>query len=91
LSLKKVEDYSTYLTVQANFAASTQNQAFNTLVFLYKRVLECPLESVEAVRTHKEPRIPVVLTCYARQLLFGDTKALCAAVFNPIINNDKFV
>lgn len=36
---KKVEDYLTYLAVQANVAAATQNQAFNALVFLYKRVL----------------------------------------------------
>jgi len=60
---KKVEDYLTYLAVQANVVASTQNQAFNTLVFLYKLVLERPLEGVEAVRTHKEPRISVVSTC----------------------------
>ena len=60
---KKVEDYLTYLAVQANVAASTQNQAFNALVFLYKRVLEHLLEGVDAVRTRKEPRIPVVLTC----------------------------
>ena len=59
---KKVEDYLTYLAVQANVAASTQNQAFNALVFLYKRVLEHPLENIKAVRTRKEQRIPVVLT-----------------------------
>jgi len=58
---KKVEDYLTYLVVQANVAASTQNQAFNALVFLYKQVLERPLEGVEATRTHKAARIPVVL------------------------------
>ncbi len=59
---KKVEDYLTYLAVQANVAASTQNQAFNALVFLYKRVLGNPLEGVEATRSHKTQRIPVVLT-----------------------------
>jgi len=59
---KKVEDFLTYLAVQANVAASTQNQAFNALVFLYKRILECPLEGVEAARTRKEKRIPEVLT-----------------------------
>jgi len=59
---KKVKDYLTYLAVQANVAASTQNHAFNALVFLYKRVLEHPLEGVEAVRTRREPRVPVVLT-----------------------------
>jgi hypothetical protein len=40
---KKVEDCLTYLAVQANVAAATQNQPFNALVFLYKRVLDRPL------------------------------------------------
>ena len=38
---KKVEDYLTHLAVRANVAAATQNQAFNALVFLYKRVAVC--------------------------------------------------
>ena len=59
---KKVEDYLTYLALQANVAASTQNQAFNALVFLYKQVLKHTLAGVQATRTRKEPRIPVVLT-----------------------------
>lgn len=42
-------------------AVSTQNQAFNALVFLFKRVLEQPLENVSAARSRKEQRIPVVL------------------------------
>ena len=61
-SEKKVEDFLTHLAVQANVAASTQNQAFNALVFLYKRVLKHSLEGVDAARTRKEKRIPVVLT-----------------------------
>ena len=61
-SEKKVEDFLTHLAVQANVAASTQNQAFNALVFLYKRVLKYSLEGVDAARTRKEKRIPVVLT-----------------------------
>jgi len=48
--------------VQNSVAASTQNQAFNALIFLYKRVLLQPLENVSATRSRKEPRIPVVLT-----------------------------
>ncbi len=59
---KNVEDFLTHLAVQANVAASTQNQAFNALVFLYRRVLQRPLENVAAARSRKEPRIPVVLT-----------------------------
>ena len=59
---KKVEDFLTHLAVQANVAASTQNQAFNSLVFLYKQVLKCPLEGVDAARSRKEKRVPEVLT-----------------------------
>ncbi|VAX04381.1 Tyrosine recombinase XerD [hydrothermal vent metagenome] len=59
----KVEAFLTHLAVQANVAASTQNQAFNALVFLFKRVLKQPLENVSVTRSrNKEPRIPVVLT-----------------------------
>jgi len=59
---RKVEDFLTHLAVQAGVAASTQNQAFNALVFLFKQVLKRPLENVSAARSRKEPRVPVVLT-----------------------------
>ena len=59
----KVEDFLSYLAMQRNVAVSTQNQAMNALVFLYKRVLEKPLEkTVDAVRSTKNRKIPVVLT-----------------------------
>jgi hypothetical protein len=36
-------------------AAATQNQAMNALVFLYKRILEQPLnETINAVRAEKK-------------------------------------
>ncbi|MCP4296550.1 MAG: tyrosine-type recombinase/integrase, partial [Proteobacteria bacterium] len=59
---KKVEDYLTHLAVHANMAQSTQNQAFNALVFLYSKILTHPLENIKATRSRKEKRIPVVLT-----------------------------
>ena len=59
---QKVEEYLTHLAVQGNVAASTQNQAFNALLFLYRHVLDQPLEGIQAARSRKEPRIPVVLT-----------------------------
>jgi len=61
-SERKVEAFLTHLAVQGNVAATTQNQAFNALIFAYKKILKQPLENVDAVRTRKEPRIPVVLT-----------------------------
>ena len=58
----KVEQFLTHLAVNKNVAPSTQNQAFNALVFLYTKVLNAPLKGVSACRSRKEPRIPVVLT-----------------------------
>ncbi|VAW46550.1 Integron integrase IntIPac [hydrothermal vent metagenome] len=58
----KVEQFLTHLAVHKNVAPSTQNQAFNALVFLYSKVLNTPLKGVSASRSRKEPRIPVVLT-----------------------------
>ncbi len=40
----KIETFLTDLAIQGNVAASTQNQAMNALVFLYKRVLNHALE-----------------------------------------------
>ncbi len=58
----KVESFLTDLAVKKNVAASTQNQALNSLVFLYSKVLSKPLENVQAARSKKQPRIPVVLS-----------------------------
>lgn len=59
----KVEAFLSFLAIQRNVAVSTQNQAMNALVFLYKQVLEKPLEKrIDAVRSTKNRRIPVVLT-----------------------------
>lgn len=58
----KVEEFLTYLAIQRKVAVSTQNQAMNALVFLFKRVLEMPLEkTVNAIRSTKNRKIPVVL------------------------------
>ena len=49
----KIEAFLTDLAVRGNVAASTQNQAMNALVFLYKRVLSHALQgSIDAVRAH---------------------------------------
>ncbi len=57
-----VENFLTHLATHMNVAPSTQNQALNALLFLYSRVLTRPLVGINASRSRKEPRIPVVLT-----------------------------
>jgi len=50
------------LAVNGKVAAATQNQAFNSLLFLYREVLDQTIEGVDAVRAERPVRVPVVLT-----------------------------
>ena len=59
----KIEAFLTHLAVNKNVAPATQNQAMNALVFLYKRVLNLPLDgSINAIRADRKVIVPVVLT-----------------------------
>ena len=58
----KVELFLSDLAVNGQVAASTQNQAFNALLFLYRQVLHQPFENVQAVRADRPVRVPTVLT-----------------------------
>ncbi|MBF0230535.1 MAG: integron integrase [Desulfamplus sp.] len=59
----KIEQFLTHLAVKENVAPSTQNQAMNALVFLYKKVLKQPLEEkIDAVRAKEHRHLPVVMT-----------------------------
>ncbi|MBL7136868.1 MAG: phage integrase N-terminal SAM-like domain-containing protein [Candidatus Marinimicrobia bacterium] len=59
---KKIETFLTFLAREKKVVPSTQNQALNALVFLYKKVLKQPLnEKINAERASKNVKIPVVL------------------------------
>jgi len=58
----EIEAFLTDLVVNKNVAAATQNQAFNALLFLYRRVLKQEIEGINAVRSKKNMRLPVVMT-----------------------------
>ncbi len=59
----EVEAFLTYLAVDSNVAASTQNQALQAILFLYREVLHQPLEvSLDFLRAKRPKRLPTVLT-----------------------------
>jgi integrase len=59
----EITAFLTHLAVQANVAASTQNQALSALLFLYKEVLQQKIGWLDQVERAKKPaRLPVVLT-----------------------------
>ena len=61
LSDKDIKEFLTFLAVERKVAASTKNQAFNALLFLFRHVLgKEPGDLKNAVRTKRKPYIPVV-------------------------------
>ena len=63
LGADEVTAFLSHLAIQRNVAASTQNQALNAILFLYRDVLKCTLPWLENVQRARKPqRLPVVLT-----------------------------
>src|SRR2546425_13300810 len=63
LSSEHISQFLTHLAVDGHVAASTQNQALNALIFLYRQVLKIELPRLEnVVRAPQKRRLPVVLT-----------------------------
>jgi integron integrase len=59
----EVKAFLSHLATQMNVAASTQNQAFSALLFLYQQVLNEKLPWIEdIVRATRPKKVPVVLT-----------------------------
>ena len=59
----EIEAYLTHLAVTRHVSPSTQNQAFNALLFLYRDVLEIEFpENINAYRSKRPVRLPTVLT-----------------------------
>jgi len=62
LGAKDVERFLAHLTTAAQVSASTQRQALNALVFLYRDVLAQPLAAaITPIRRTRQPRPPTVL------------------------------
>lgn len=60
----EIEHFLTYLATKLNVSPTTQNQAFNAILFLYEQVLNISLkdQNIQALRAKERKHIPVVLT-----------------------------
>ena len=60
---REIEGFLSHLAIKLNVSKSTQNQAFNALLFLYREVLEKDLPAgISAYRAKKPERLPTVMT-----------------------------
>jgi integrase len=68
----EIEAFLTHLAVEGQVSASTQNQAFHALLFLYQQVLNIELPRIDAVHAKRPERLPVVMSrSEVRQVLEG--------------------
>jgi len=68
---QEIEDFLTHLAVDPKVASSTQNQAFNALLFVYRKFLKIDLsDEIDAVRAKKPKRLPRVMTKGETQKVF---------------------
>ena len=71
MGAEEVERFLTHLATVDKVAASTQNQALNALVFLYREVLRMDLGNFDAVRARRPVRVPTVLSQVESAAIFG--------------------
>jgi site-specific recombinase XerD len=73
MGVTEIEDFLSYLAQEANVSASTQNQAFNALLFLYRDVLHIELNTpIQALRAKRSQQLPTVLSKNeVNQVLYG--------------------
>ncbi len=63
LGSKEIERFLSHLVLNEKVSSSTQHQALNALVFLYKQVLDIPLsDEIAPSRSKKRRKIPTVMT-----------------------------
>jgi hypothetical protein len=81
----KMEAFLSELAVNGKVAVSTQNQAFNALLFVYREVLHVQVGKIESVRATRPARVPTVLTPEeARQVLVAMSGTPQLVVFASI-------
>lgn len=77
---KEVEQFLTHLAVNENVSASTQNVAFNAILFLYKNILHIELKNINSVRAKQQKNVPEIIS-----------HAECLAIINTMSGETKLM
>jgi len=80
----EIESFLTNLAVVRNVSASTQNQALSALLFLYKEVLGIEIEGVNAIRSKKPTKLPIVLSQREVQALLAAMSGINGLIANML-------
>jgi integron integrase len=83
---RDLQDFLSHLAVERKVSPSTQNQALNAIVFLYRYVLDKNIDQeLSAVRAKQRRHLPVVLTIKEIQSIFdqlsGTSKLMAMVIY----------
>jgi site-specific recombinase XerD len=75
----QIEAFLIHLATQGKVSASTQRQALNAIIFLYRHVLDQPIEDqLEPVKARRHARPPMVMTqAEVQRVLAGMEGRIC--------------
>ena len=83
LDTTDVKDFMIHLAADRKVAPSTQNQAFNAILFFYRFVLDQQIDDMHGVlRARRNNRLPVVLNKQEIDKIFGQMRDTIAVVIN---------
>ncbi|HMB00874.1 MAG TPA: integron integrase [Spirochaetota bacterium] len=73
-----LKQFLSYLAIEVRVAKSTQNQAFNALLFFYRHILNKDISGLkEVVRSKEKRRLPTVLSPEEVMSLLGNLQGEC--------------
>jgi integrase len=79
-------DFLSYLAVSRNVLSSTQNQAFNALLFLFREILKIDMKGLDAtIRARRGSRLPVVLSVVEVQELLGHNNVETTMIYTHVM------
>jgi len=73
---KEIDSFLSYLATDRNVAISTQKQALNAIVFLYRQVLDMQIDGIDPVKSKKKIHPPVVMTKKEVRFVLNELKGL---------------
>lgn len=76
LNEKEIANFITFLAIEKNVSPSTQNQALQSILYLYKNVINKELGWVDIPRAKRSQNIPVVFSVNEVKILLQNTEGI---------------
>ncbi len=82
---KEIGEFLTHLAINKKVSPKTQNQALNSIIYLYKYILKIDLGEINKLRPRKSKHLPTVLSqqevIKILALLRGETKLMAKLIY----------